>query len=138
MNSMTKEPQFLSTSEVIALHKALISLYGGHHGIRDHGLLDSAIQQCQVTFDGQYLYATIYDMTAAYVFHIIKNHPFIDGNKRTGIMCAIIFLKINGYEFTISTKQKGQNILYEFAIQIALSQLTIKEIATFFKKHSCL
>lgn len=76
-------PKFLSFSEVEAIHTDVIANFGGSLGIRDEGLLESALAQTQASFGGEFLHPTIYEQAAAYLYHISMNHPFIDGNKRT-------------------------------------------------------
>jgi death-on-curing protein len=93
-----KEPVFLGLDEVIAIHHDQIERYGGPSGIRDMDMLKSAISQPPATFGGEYLHKNIYEMAAAYLFHITRNHPFIDGNKRSGAATAIVFLLLNGIE----------------------------------------
>ena len=93
-----KEPVFLGLDEVIEIHHDQIKRYGGPSGIRDMDLLKSAISQPPATFGGEYLHKNIYEMAAAYLFHITRNHPFIDGNKRTGAVTAVVFLLLNGIE----------------------------------------
>jgi death-on-curing protein len=86
------EPVFLTLDEVLEIHTQQIELYGGSHGLRDPGALESAVAMPQSTFGGEYLHASIHMMAAAYLFHITQNHPFIDGNKRAGANAAITFL----------------------------------------------
>lgn len=89
--------RFLALDEVRAVHADQIDRYGGSHGIRDEGLLRSALAQPEAEFDGAYLHDSISAMAAAYLFHLVKNHPFVDGNKRIGTACATVFLELNGY-----------------------------------------
>lgn len=93
---MRKEPLFLTLSEVLRFHDYQIMRFGGEAGLRDEGLLESAISQPHATYAGQWLHGNLYEMAAAYAFHICKNHPFLDGNKRTALACALVFLEING------------------------------------------
>ena len=93
------EPVFLGLDEVIEIHHDQIKRYGGHPGIRDVRILKSAIAMPSATFDGNFLHTNIYEMSAAYLFHIVRNHPFIDGNKRTGAMASIVFLMMDGMDF---------------------------------------
>jgi len=81
---------------VVRLHASLIETYGGSHGLRDAGLLHSAIAVPQASFGGELLHQDLYEMAAAYLYHIVENHPFIDGNKRTGAAAALVFLAMNG------------------------------------------
>jgi death on curing protein len=94
-----REPVFLGFDEVIEIHADQIKRYGGQAGIRDIGLLKSAIAVPASYFGGDYLYRDIYEMAAAYLFHIVRNHPFIDGNKRTGAVTSVVFLIMNGADF---------------------------------------
>jgi death-on-curing protein len=88
-------PTYLSLEDILALHQDQIEHYGGNRGIRDIGLLISAVEMPKATFEGQFLHEDLYEMAAAYLFHIVQNHPFIDGNKRTGLATAIAFLRFN-------------------------------------------
>jgi death on curing protein len=89
------EPVFLTLDEVLEIHEQQIELYGGSHGLRDPGALESAVATPQATFGGEYLHTTIPEMASAYLFHLAQNHPFIDGNKRVGANAAIAFLLMN-------------------------------------------
>ena len=91
-------PLFLTVEEVLALHDDQIREFGGSHGLRDEGGLDSAVAQARVTFEGQYLHKGIFEMAAAYAFHLAENQPFLDGNKRTALNAAIVFLGLNGFD----------------------------------------
>jgi death-on-curing protein len=92
------EPSFLSLGEVLTIHRDQIERYGGALGIRDMGLLQSAVAMPAAGFGGQYLHGSLHEMAAAYLFHIVQNHPFLDGNKRTGAVAAVVFLELNGLE----------------------------------------
>ncbi|MBI4268003.1 MAG: type II toxin-antitoxin system death-on-curing family toxin [Chloroflexi bacterium] len=92
------EPVFLELGEVIEIHDDQIKRYGGRAGIRDLELLKSAIAMPAAGFSGDYFHADIYEMAAAYLFHLVRNHPFIDGNKRTGAVASVVFLLMNGIE----------------------------------------
>jgi death-on-curing protein len=89
-------PRFISIDEVLELHEDQISSFGGTSGVRDEGLLASALAQPQATFGGQFLHPTISEQAAAYLYNIAMNHPFIDGNKRTAFAVADTFLRLNG------------------------------------------
>ena len=89
---------FLELDEVLEIHRDQIQRYGGLHGVRDTDLLESAITMPCAMFAGEYLHWDLFEMAAAYLFHIIRNHPFYDGNKRTGAVAAIVFLELNGIE----------------------------------------
>ena len=92
------EPSFLTLLEILEIHADQIERYGGSTGIRDAGLLESAIAMPSAAFGDKYLHSDLFDMAAAYLFHIAMNHPFIDGNKRAGAAAALVFLAINGVE----------------------------------------
>lgn len=96
---------FLTVEEVIQIHDELVSKYGGLHGIRDMGLLVSAIEMPKATMFGEYLHESIFDKASAYLFHIVCNHAFLDGNKRTGAASTLIFLSQNGYAIKFDMKE---------------------------------
>jgi death-on-curing protein len=90
------DPVFLTLAEVIEVHVDQIRRYGGQTGIRDLGLLESALAQPQASFSGEWLHKNLYAMAAAYAYHLCQNHPFLDGNKRTALATALVFLELNG------------------------------------------
>ena len=97
MTDDSVELVFLSVDEVVSLHDDQVSLFGGAGGIRDMGLLASAVAVPESSFNGQFLHEDVFHMAAAYAFHITENHPFIDGNKRTALNAALVFLDLNGW-----------------------------------------
>jgi death-on-curing protein len=101
----------LSKSLALALHARQLEMFGGLSGVGDEGLLDSALTQPFVTFDGVDLYPSIEEKAARYAFGIIKNHPFADGNKRTGAALMITFLRLNNFRFKPRHKELEQIIL---------------------------
>lgn len=104
-------PNFLTLPEVLALHDDQNFCFGGTSGLRDVGLLESALAQPQATFGGELLHATIYEQAAAYLFHLAMNHPFLDGNKRTAFAVMDAFLRLNGYQLNLSDDQTYQLVL---------------------------
>ena len=90
------EPCFLTLAEVIDIHNDQLTRYGGQHGVRDFGLLESALAQPEASFGGEWLHTDLCEMAAAYAYHLCQNHPFLDGNKRTALACALVFLRLNG------------------------------------------
>lgn len=104
-------PRFLTLEEVTRIHADQIERYGGSPGIRDVGLLESATAMPQASFSGQYLHTNLFEIAAAYLFHIVQNHPFVDGNKRTGAMAAFIFLKLNGHTLRASNGEFERVVL---------------------------
>lgn len=125
---MNAELAFLDTEYVLRIHRSSIETYGGSYGIRDAGLLQSALGMPQSTFGGNFLHEDIFSMAAAYLFHIVQNHPFIDGNKRTGAMSAIIFLRMNGIQ--LRADEAG---LVQITLLVASGKAGKPEIAEFFQ-----
>jgi death-on-curing protein len=110
--------RFLSEQEVLDLHAMQIARFGGSAGIRDAGLLDSALAQPRAEFDGQYLHPTLVSMAATYLFHIVMNHPFVDGNKRVGLHACLVFLELNG----LAVNASGDD-LYELVMSVAKGEI---------------
>lgn len=123
--------KFLPVDRILRIHQSQIERYGGEHGVRDMGLLDSAVAMPTATFGGEFLHVDIYEMAAAYLYHIVQNHPFIDGNKRTGTAAAIVFLKMNKVGFKFDEKE-----LEELVLAVAQSQIFKPEIAAFFRRNT--
>lgn len=96
MSDAPVEIEFLTVEVVLALHQRQLDRFGGGAGLRDRGLLESAVAQPQASFDGAYVHEGLFAMAAAYLFHIVSNHPFVDGNKRVGLLAAQVFLDVNG------------------------------------------
>lgn len=117
-------PKFPSLEDVLRLHDRQVERFGGSAGLRDSGLLESALAQPEATFMGELLHPTIADQAAAYLYHIAKNHPFIDGNKRTAFAVMDAFLRMNGYRLSYTP-----NEAYELVIQVAQSDIS-KEALT--------
>lgn len=122
---------FLTASRVLFIHDRAVKRYGGAHGVRDLGLVESAVARPQATFGGEYLYVSIFDKAAALLQSLLKNHPFVDGNKRTALTSAGLFLKKNGYELINSHKQE-----VEFAVRVDNGNLIIEQISQWLKMHS--
>ena len=98
------EPSFLSLEDVLEIHAAQLARYGGQDGIRDRGLLLSAMAQPEMSFAGEFLHEDLFAMAAAYAFHTAENQPFIDGNKRTAFQAADVFLMLNGFDLPASKR----------------------------------
>jgi len=125
---------FMNLADVVRIHDMVISRFGGRPGLHDHGLLESAINHPWMIIEfGNEKEQEISNLAAAYFFHIIKNHPFLDGNKRTGLLTAIEFMYRNGFEVKGTFGETYEN-LYQLSLTTALSQTNQKEIAIFFKK----
>lgn len=124
-------PDFLSYDDVVAIHQDQTARYGGSPGIRDLGLLQSALAQPRVTFEGQFLHANLFEMASAYLFHLVKNHPFMDANKRTGAVAALVFLELNGVEIESSEAE-----FEELVLEAAQGRREKPSISQFFKEHA--
>jgi death-on-curing protein len=105
-----RKPVWIDERDALALHGRLLALHGGAAGLRDDGLLKSALARAQQHF-AYAESADIVDMAAAYTAGIVRNHPFVDGNKRTGFVVGILFLELNGYRFTASEEDAAQAVL---------------------------
>jgi death-on-curing protein len=125
------DPVFLTLDEVLALHSDQIRRYGGSGGIRDRALLSSALGTASATFGGAFLHQSLMEMAAAYLFHIAQNHPFVDGNKRTALAAALVFLLLNEVEIDSS-----EDDLTELVLGVAEGKITKSEVAVFLKKHA--
>jgi death-on-curing protein len=124
------EPLFLSLEEVLEIHRQQIERYGGASGVRDLSLLESAIAQPQASFSSEFLHASIPAMAAAYLFHICRNHPFIDGNKRVAANAAITFLLINDWEPTFT-----EDALVDTVLAVASSSMTKEGLVHLFEAN---
>lgn len=122
MNS--DEPAFLDVDDVLDVHAMQLELFGGGEGIRDLGLLESAVAQPQSSFGGDFVHRGLFEMAAAYLFHITSNHPFVDGNKRTGLLAAIVFLDLNGIGI-----DHPSHALYALTMAVAESRIEKPAIA---------
>lgn len=126
-------PKFLTYEQVLALHKLQIDEFGGHPGVKDKGLLHSALAQPESGFGDEFLHKDIYEMAAAYLFHLVKNHAFFDGNKRIAALCAAVFLEINGHKVT-ADEDEFEKIVMDAAQGLASK----KQITDFFRKNTLL
>ena len=123
--------KYLTVKDVLLLHQMQIDEFGGSHGLRDLGLLESAVMRPQITFDGVDLYKSLFDKAAALVHSLLMNHQFVDGNKRTAIFSVMTFLELNGYTFNAEQKE-----IVAYALYIENSKPEIEEISSWLKKHS--
>lgn len=121
---------FLTHQDVIQIHEDQIEQYGGSPEVRDPGLLDSAIAAIESSFEGVFLHQSLPAMGAAYMYHLIQNHPFVDGNKRTGSMCALIFLNWNWAQLEVSVDE-----LADMAFGIARGDLGKDEVIRVFEQR---
>jgi death-on-curing protein len=124
-------PEFVTLDEVLAIHAHQVDRYGGALGIRDAKLLDSALAMPRATFDGEFLHATIFEKAAAYLFHLVKNHPFVDGNKRLGLATALVFLRLNGIHIRATDDE-----LVELVLGVAAGRRSKADVAVFLREHA--
>jgi death-on-curing protein len=122
---------FLGLEDILSLHADQMALYGGEHGVRDLGLLESAIAQPRATFGGEFLHKDLFEMAGAYLFHIVQNHPFFDGNKRAGAVAALVFLDLNGVEV-----ESPKGSLYDLTMSVATGQAGKAQVADYFRLHA--
>lgn len=120
----------ITIKEVLIIHQLAIKQFGGSEGVRDFGLLESAIQRPFVTFGNEELYPTATDKAAAIVESIVKNHPFSDGNKRTGYILMRLFLLKSKMDIAATESEK-----YEFIINIAEGKIEIEAIKLWIKNN---
>jgi death-on-curing protein len=122
---------FLTLDEVLAIHRDQNERYGGSDGVRDWGLLQSAIAMPAATFGGQFLHGDVCEMAAAYLFHIVQNHPFFDGNKRVGAVAAYVFLALNDAQLT------ADNDTYaDLVLTVACGETPKSAVAEFFRANT--
>ncbi|HEX6085130.1 MAG TPA: type II toxin-antitoxin system death-on-curing family toxin [Thermoanaerobaculia bacterium] len=125
------DPTFLTLEDVLHIHENRIRKYGGSTGVRDTGLLESAMGNAEATFGGEYLHPTLFDMAAAYLYGICRNHPFLDGNKRTALACALAFLGLNGLKVRADREE-----VYGLVIGVAEGRVTKEDVALFLQRFS--
>jgi len=123
-------PKFVTISQVLDIHQDEINSFGGTSGVRDEGLLDSALAQPQATFGGELLHPTIGEQAAAYLYHLAMNHPFIDGNKRTAFAVMDTFITLNGYSLNLSSEEA-----YNLVIQVVQREMSKEELSAFLELH---
>ena len=120
---------FLSVDDVLAIHRRVIEEFGGDTGLRDRGLLESAVAMPHSTFGGQDLHLGLARKAAAYHFHLCANHPFVDGNKRVAVTASEVFLVINGHELSATNDEIG-----ELTLGVAGGELSKDQVIEFFEK----
>src|SRR5581483_5588201 len=128
---MTKGIIYLTSAQVLAIHDQAIKRFGGSLGLRDLGLIQSAVARPQASYDGNDLYQDLFDKAAALLQSLLKNHAFIDGNKRTALTSAAIFLNLNGFKL-----QNNHQDEVDFAVKVDNQNLTLEQIAQWLKEHS--
>lgn len=128
---MSFGPKFLTFDQVLALHKLQIDKFGGSHGVKDESLLRSAIAQPESGFGNDYFHKDLYEMAAAYLFHLVMNHAFVDGNKRIAALVSSVFLEINGLNLTA-----GEDEFEKIVMDVAQGLISKEQIAEFFKRST--
>lgn len=127
---MTARVAYLSVEDVIEVHRRVIEAFGGDPGLRDRGLLESAVAMPRSTFDGQELHAGLAEKAAAYFYHLGANHPFIDGNIRVAVAASELFLLINDHELVA-----GDDAVEELAMAVARGESSKQQVGAFFERH---
>ena len=122
------EPAFLELGEILLIHQDQLERYGGTTGIRDIGLLQSAAAMPRAGIADRYLHEDVFEMAAAYMYHIVRDHPFVDGNKRTGAVAALVFLAMNDVEIAVDEDE-----LENIVCSVAEGTTTKSEIADLFR-----
>jgi death-on-curing protein len=125
---MDECPLFLTLDEVLRLHAFQVEQFGGDGQVLDLRLLESAVAMPQQAFGGRFLHESLAEMAAAYLFHIVRNHAFADGNKRTGMHAAIVFLELNGYELDLPVDEAET-----LTLAVAEGKVEKKVVAEFFR-----
>jgi len=121
---------FLTLDEVIALHADQIERYGGRPGIRDLGLLQSALGTPSAIFEGRFLHEDLHEMAAAHLFHIVRNHPFVDGNERVGLMVLLAFVGLNSRRLDANAQE-----VEDLVLGIASGRVSKAEATVFVQQH---
>lgn len=124
------DPVFLEIEEVLAIHESQISEFGGSPGVRDMGLLQSALSMPRAGMGGEYFHPTLAEMAAAYLFYLCKNHPFVDGNKRIAAVAARVFLLMNDTQF-----DPPEEDFYRITLAVAAGEAHKEDAVAFFRKH---
>lgn len=123
--------KFLNFEEILAIHDQMLKVGGGSEGIRDFGLLHSAMERPRASFGGRDLYPTVFHKAAALMHSLVNNHAFADANKRTAFGCTARFLHLNGYEF-----RAGKREIVKLTMDIEAKKLNFDKIAGWLKKHA--
>ena len=121
---------FLTLDELLALHADQIERYGGRDGLRDIGLLQSALAAPSATFGAEFLHGSIHEMAAAYLFHLVRNHPFVDGNKRVGLVATLAFLGLNSFRLRADPDE-----LTNLVLGVAEGRLGKADVAVFLQRR---
>lgn len=123
--------RYLTLEEILILHAYQIETFGGSSGLKDSGLLESAVLRLRATFDGIDLYSDVFEKAAVLISSIIKNHPFVDGNKRTGAHAALTFLELNGFVSNFDTET-----LVTLCVDIASGSANVQQVTKMLENKS--
>jgi death-on-curing protein len=123
-------PRFLTSEEVLRIHRAQLDAFGGLAGVRDVNLLESAVAAAASKFAGEFLHMDLCEMAAAYAFHITKNHPFFDGNKRVGAAAAAMFVELNGWHFIADP-----DAFVDVSLSLARGEMSKAAVAEFLRAN---
>jgi death-on-curing protein len=122
---VTVSPEFLTVEDVEQLHDEQLRLFGGLDGVRDRGALEAAVAMPAASFGGEFLHVGLFAMAAAYAFHLAEDQPFVDGNKRTALNAALVFLGLNGWDV-----EDQNGLLYDAMIGISARTCSKEQFAT--------
>ena len=127
---MTEQPTFLSVEQVLAIHQRVVEEFGGDPTVLDRGLLESALMMPPARYKGESLHPDLPAMAAAYLFHLCRNRPFLDGNKRTALTAAEVFLVLNHVQLVASNRE-----LERLTLGVAEGKLGKEEVSAFFRER---
>lgn len=127
---MSRPATFLAVDDVVAIHGRMIQQFGGEPGLRDRGLLESAVAMPAARVGGRYLHRGNAAKAAAYLFHLCRNHAFLDGNKRTALAAADVFLRLNGASLSATDDE-----LEELTVGVAAGAVSKHQVVRFFRAH---
>ena len=124
-------PTFLTLEEVLLVHCDQLDRYGGEEGIRDMDVLRSALAMPQAGAGGEYFHDDLFEMAAAYLYHLVQNHAFVDGNKRVGTTAALVFLDMNGVEVGADDAS-----LVELVLGVTTGRVSKADVASFLRRNA--
>ena len=127
---MSAEPEWIGTEPVLRIHDDAIGRYGGSAGVRDPGLLESALARPRNMF--AYGETDIFQLAAGYALGIARNHPFVDGNKRTAYFVAVLFLDLNDLQLQIEDDERQA----DYFVEVATGQVSQDELAEFYRENT--
>lgn len=123
-------PSFLSETDALLVHSRVLSLHGGREGVRDAGLLASALAQPGTELFGEFLHPDVPAQAATYLYHLARNHPFVDGNKRTALVCALLRLDLHGLALNLNGDER-----FALVLDVAAGSLAKEEVIRLFRQR---